>query len=537
MIQSIAHTLASILPVTKSDADHRPALHERLMLWFVSKVGGLQAERAWISRYAVALAALAVATVVRLLLDPILENRAPYGMYLMAVLFVVWRAGLGPALATVAGGILLGRYLFDEPRGTLALITEANHTSLVMSLTIGILAAVVCESLRVTARDNHRLYELAHRADSRKDEFLATLAHELRNPLMPIRNAVYLLDRVEGRESRVDELREVIGRHTEHMIRLVNDLLDVSRITQGKIGLKCEQIELQSVIAGAVEVVRPLMTEKRQELHVATPDGPVNLHADPVRLTQVVTNLLHNAAKYTSNEGRIWLSVEVDGDQLVISVRDTGIGLAPEQCRQIFDLFQQVHQGIEHSQGGLGVGLTLVRALVELHGGSIEAKSQGLGLGSEFTVRMPVVIPFREERVAVVPEKLASLSAAGATLRVLVVDDSPAVARSLEMVLADWNYTVETCADGFAALEAVRTFKPHVVLADLGMPRMNGYQLAEQLRRLPITRDAELIAVSGYGQPADQQLSAAVGFSRHLVKPIDLAELQQILAACAARND
>ena len=178
----------------------------------------------------------------------------------------------------------------------------------------------------------------------------------------------------------------------------MNDLLDVSRITQGKIGLKCEQIDLQTVIAGAVEVVRPLITEKRHELQVATPDGPIKLHADPVRLTQVVTNLLHNAAKYTSNEGRIWLSVEVDGDQLVISVRDTGIGLAPEQCRQIFDLFQQVHQGIEHSQGGLGVGLTLVRALVELHGGTVEAKSQGLGLGSEFTVRMPVVIPFRDER-------------------------------------------------------------------------------------------------------------------------------------------
>jgi signal transduction histidine kinase/CheY-like chemotaxis protein len=536
MIQSIAHTLASALLVIKSDADRRAACHERLMLWFVSKVGGLQAEWTWFSRYTAAVAALAVATVVRLLLDPVLENRAPYGMYLMAVLFVVWRAGLGPALATVAGGTLLGRYLFDEPRGTLALVTEANLTSLVMSLTIGILAAVVCESLRITARDNRRLYELSHQADARKDEFLATLAHELRNPLMPIRNAVYLLERTEGRESRVEDLRDVIGRHTEHLIRLVNDLLDVSRITQRKIGLKFQQTELQMVIAGAVEVVRPLTTERRQELHVAMPDDPVKMHADPVRLTQVVTNLLHNAAKYTSNEGRIWLSVEVYGNQLVISVRDTGIGLAPEQCRQIFELFQQVHQGIEHSQGGLGVGLTLVRALVELHGGTVEATSQGLGLGSEFTVRMPVVIPIHEEPAPAVPEKLVSLPA-GATLRVLVVDDSPAVARSLEMVLTDWNYTVETCADGFAALEVVRTFKPHVVLADLGMPRMNGYQLAEQLRRLPITRDVELIAVSGYGQPADQQRSASVGFSRHLVKPIDLTELKQILATCASRNN
>jgi CheY-like chemotaxis protein len=281
--------------------------------------------------------------------------------------------------------------------------------------------------------------------------------------------------------------------------------------------------------------VRPLIAEKRQELQLTLPPGTVNLHADPIRLTQIVTNLLHNATKYTTNDGRIWLSAEVEGDRLVLRVRDNGIGIAPEKCNQIFDLFQQVHQGIEQSQGGLGVGLTLVRALVELHGGTVTANSPGLGLGTEFTLRMPIVVPHRDNQAAA-PTTVSDSSPAGsAPLRILIVDDSPGVARSLEMVLADWKYTVRTCCDGFAALDAVGTFKPQVVLADLGMPQMNGYQLAEQLRRQPVMRDTVLIAVSGYGQPADQQRSQAAGFSRHLVKPIDLSELKQILAAFPKR--
>jgi signal transduction histidine kinase/CheY-like chemotaxis protein len=486
--------------------------------------------------YATALAALVVATAVRQLLDPILENRAPYGIYLIAVLFVAWRAGFGPALLTICGSALLGRYLFDAPRGTLALVNEANLTSLAMSFTVGVVAAMLCESLRFSARENRRLYELAKLADVRKDEFLATLAHELRNPLTPIRNAVYLLDRLEHHNPRVAELQQLIGRHTEHLTRLVNDLLDVSRITQGKISLQHERVVLNDVMSSAVDVVRPLMTEKRQHLQLDLPTANVHLHGDPVRLTQMITNLLHNASKYSGIEGRIWLSAEAAGDQFVVRVRDNGIGIEPSKCSEIFDLFQQVHQGIEHSQGGLGIGLTLVRALAAVHGGTVDARSEGLGLGSEFTLRMPVVVPYRELDAAISSTEITSPQTGGAPLRVLIVDDSPAVARSLEMVLVDWKYVVQTCADGFSALEAVRSFKPQVVLADLGMPRMNGYQLAEQLRRSATSRDALLIAVSGYGQPADQQRSRAVGFSRHLVKPIDLAELKEILATFAAQN-
>lgn len=513
-----------------SAADRNLARHERLMLWLASYAAGPEVEGSWLTRYATALGALGVATLVRWLLDPILEDRAPYGMYLMAVLFVVWRAGLGPALFTLFGGALLGRYFFDPPRFTLWMVTESNEAGLVMSLLVGLAAVFVSESLRVTARENRRLFELARQSDARKDEFLATLAHELRNPLMPIRNATYLLAAIEPQVPQVIELQQMIGRHTEHLIRLVNELLDLSRITQRKIELRLERVDLQTIVDAAIEAVRPLVAEKRQELSVALPAGMVELHADGVRLTQVLTNLLHNAAKYTGPEGRIWLSAEVEGDSIVLRVRDTGIGIPPQMCEQIFELFQQVQGGIENSYGGLGIGLTLVRELVHRHGGTVEARSPGLNLGSEFIVRLPAAV---RPAGNLIPQVGANDRAAEGvrTLRILVVDDSAPIAATLEMILRDWNHAVKVCSDGFAALETARTFQPDVVLADLGMPRMNGYELAEELRRLPVMRDAVLIAITGYGQEADMQRSTAAGFSRHLVKPVNLEELRHILSS------
>lgn len=516
---------ASPEPFPQAGAEPPAPLHHRLMVWLASCAGELEMKGSRFWRYATALGALGVATVARWLLDPMLGDRAPYGMYLIAVLFVAWRAGLGPALVTVFGGTLLGRYFFDPPRWTLWFVTESNETALLMSLSVGIGTVLVCESLRITARDNRRLYELARESDARKDEFLATLAHELRNPLTPIRNATYLLAMIEHQDPRVVELQQMIGRHTEHLIRLVNDLLDLSRITQRKIELRHERVDLQAIVDGAVEAVRPLVREKRQDLQISVPADKLELNADGVRLTQVLTNLLHNAAKYTGNEGRIWLSVEAEGTSLVFRVRDTGIGIPPEMCERIFNLFEQVQQGIENSYGGLGIGLTLVRALVHLHGGTIEAQSPGVGLGSEFVVRLPL-----GGEASPAPAAEGALAPLERPLRIMVVDDSPAVAATLELVLLEWKHVVKVCPDGFAALAAVRAFKPDVVLADLGMPRMNGFQLAEELRRLPATREALLIAVSGYGQETDRQRSHEAGFSRHLVKPVNLTELSQILA-------
>lgn len=506
------------------------SLRSRFLLWLAAHAGEMGAESPWYVRYGAALVSLVVATAVRQLLDPVLGDRAPYGMYLIAVSIVAWHAGFGPALLTVLGGTFLGRLCFDPPRGRYWIVTESSEVALLMSMTIGIVTILFCESLRIAARENRRLYGLAREADARKDAFLATLAHELRNPLTPIRNALYMLERQHPNEPRTVELQRMMTRHTDHLVRLVNELLDVSRITQRKIELRSERFELQTIVHGAVEVVRPLITEKRQELIVSLPKDEVYLQADGVRLTQIVTNLLHNASKYTNSEGRIWLNAETEGEELVVRVRDTGVGIAPESCERIFELFEQAHAGIEESQGGLGIGLTLVRELVHLHGGTVEARSAGLGLGSEFIVRLPVIASI----VLAKPEITRANDGdpvVGDSLKILVVDDSPGVARSLEMVLLDWRHDVLTCSDGFAALEAARTFKPDFVLADLGMPRMNGYQLAEEMRKLPGMDEVVLIAVSGYGHAADKQRSREVGFSRHLTKPVDLVELKELLAS------
>ena len=505
----------------------RVALHQRLILWLSGQVGAVQLDRPLGSRYGTALVALLVATAARQLLDGYLQTRAPYGMYLIAVLFVAWRVGWGPSLMTLAAGIVLGRYLFDTPRYSLLFLSESSQASLLMSLTIGLVSIYFCESLRMTARIDRRLYEAARLADARKDEFLATVAHELRNPLMPIRTAIHLLGQDSETSPRNAELQGMLSRHTEHLIRLVDDLLDASRITQGKIELRPEVVRLREVLDPAIEVVRPLLEEKRQELFMNLPEQEVNLRADGVRLTQVFTNLLHNAAKYTGKDGRIWLTATVDGGPLVVRIRDTGIGIPPEMCQRVFDPFQQVHQGIEHTQGGLGIGLTLVRSLVELHQGKVTAASPGLGLGCEFTVQLPVV-----ESILVDPGVVKTAPAVveqGPARRILVVDDSPGVRKSLEMILKDWEHVVHACADGFAALEEVRYFKPDVVLTDLSMPRMSGYQLAQELRRLPEGQDAVIIAISGFGQEVDYQQTQAAGFDCHLTKPVNLAELKGLL--------
>jgi signal transduction histidine kinase/CheY-like chemotaxis protein len=503
---------------------------QRCILWLSSWAGAIRLDRPIAWRYAAALAALVVATAARQLLDGYLETRAPYGVYLIAVLFVAWRAGWGPSLVTLVAGAALGRFLFDAPRYSFSLATDFSQTGLIMSLTIGLAAIYFCESLRLKARMNRRLYDAARQADARKDEFLATVAHELRNPLMPIRTAIYLLAQDPQQSPRTGELQQMLSRHTEHLIRLVNDLLDVSRITQGKIELRLERVHLLRVVDSAIEAVRPLIDEKRQELRVNLPEGTIVLEADGVRLTQVFTNLLHNAAKYTGKEGRIWLSADVADSQLVLRIRDTGVGIPPEMCERVFDLFQQVQRGIESTQGGLGIGLTLVRELVLMHRGTVSAASPGVGLGSEFTVRLPVVVAEPRAARAVTNPQHIPQAPAGPARRVLVVDDSPGIRKSLEMILKDWAHIVRTCPDGFAALEEARLFKPDIILADLSMPRMSGYKLAQELRRLPEAKQAVLIAISGFGQQADVQLAQQSGFDCHLTKPVDLTELQSLLA-------
>ena len=489
-------------------------------------------------RYGTAAIAVALAFSVRFALEPHLEGRVQYGFFLVATVFVAWRCGLQPALSTVVAGAFLGNYYFDEPNKIFSLDDSSSLASFGVSLLIGAGVALACESLRVVAGDNRRLYELARRADSRKDEFLAMLAHELRNPMAPLRNALYLLDSIGPHERQVEQLHRMIGSQVAQLIRLVDDLLDVSRITLGKIDLQIEQVELGKIVDAAITSVRPLITDKRQDLRITLPSEKIYLQADAMRLTQVLTNLLNNAMKFTEPTGRIWFTAETSPDTLTMRIRDTGVGMSEVELKRVFGLFEQARNTVDQAKGGLGIGLTLVRSLVEMHGGSVTADSPGPNLGSEFTVKFPLTsapekaypdaVPITTEFQRGMVER-AELDDAPTKLKVVIIDDVVATATSTAKLLSLWNHEAKISHDGFAALELIRTFLPDVVLTDIGLPQMNGYELAEEIRRLPGLGNVVIIAISGYGQASDHHRSAAAGFAHHLTKPIDPLALKAIL--------
>src|SRR5262245_2956405 len=368
-------------------------------------------------------------------------------------------------------------------------------------------------------------------ADRRKDEFLAMLAHELRNPLTPVRTAIDLLRLKEPPEPVRTHARDVIDRQVAHMTRLVDDLLDVSRITRGKIQLQKDPVELANAVTCAVETVRSLVESRKHELSVTLPTNPVRLMADPTRLAQVIGNLLNNAAKYTECGGKIWLTAEQVGDEVVVRVRDTGMGIPSEVLPRVFELFAQADRTLDRSQGGLGIGLTLVHQLVEMHGGTVIASSSGPGQGSEFVIRLPALE--HEEASQLIGARNAGAMSVSepTTLRVLVVDDNIDVARTLAMVLNEVGHHVRTVHDGQAALDATGTLRPDVVFLDLGLPTMDGYEVARRLRNQPGGDSLMLVALSGYGQEDDLRRSRAAGFDLHLTKPVGLAVLEPLLAS------
>jgi PAS domain S-box-containing protein len=369
--------------------------------------------------------------------------------------------------------------------------------------------------------------------DRRKDEFLAMLSHELRNPLAPILNAVHLL-RSQGNESRVhQQARTIIERQVEQLVRLVDDLLEVSRITTGRVRLQQERLDVRGVVAQAVEGVRPLIDRRQQELTVALPPEPVWLHADPTRLEQVLVNLLTNAAKYSDEGSRIGLTVQPEGEEVVVRVRDTGIGIAPELLPHIFDLFTQAERSLDRSQGGLGIGLCLVQRLVEMHGGTVEASSAGLGQGSAFTVRLPVRLPTATPPPASHVEPVEQPTP---TRRVLVVDDSEDTAESMAMLLSMSGYDVRMAHTGPTALEAAVTYQPHVVLLDIGLPGMDGYEVARRLRQHPHLQGVRLVAVTGYGLASELQRSHEAGFDAHLVKPVDPQKVRALVTTLLGQH-
>jgi PAS domain S-box-containing protein len=366
--------------------------------------------------------------------------------------------------------------------------------------------------------------------DRRKDEFLAMLSHELRNPLAPIINALHLL-RVQRNETGVQrEVRAVIERQTAHLTLLVDDLLEVSRMTTGRIHLHREWVAVSSIVEQAVETVRPMIEQRRHDLTVLLPPEPLWLYADAVRGEQVVVNLLTNAAKYTDEGGRIWLSVQQQGDEVVLRVRDTGIGITPEFLPHIFDLFMQAERTLARAQGGLGVGLSLVRALVELHDGKVEAHSAGLGQGSEFIVYLPVV-PSPTRHPA--PPPIDAATPTPGSLRVLFVDDNADMRVITLKLLESYGYQVRTAHDGPSALETAMEYGPDVMLLDIGLPEMDGYEVAKRMRQDSSLQNILLVAVTGYGLESDRLRSQEAGFDHHLVKPVDFNALLELLATIA----
>jgi signal transduction histidine kinase/DNA-binding response OmpR family regulator len=378
------------------------------------------------------------------------------------------------------------------------------------------------------ALDNALLVRDIQENDRRKNEFLAMLAHELRNPLAPVRSAVHVLHLRGPSMPELDWAREVIDRQVTHLVRLVDDLLDVSRITRGKIRLQPEPTEAAAVVASAVETSRPVIEGHQHQLTVTLPEGPVRLNADPARLAQVLANLLNNAAKYTPEGGRIWLTVERQEAEAVFRVRDSGMGIPREMLGKVFDLFTQIDSSLDRAQGGLGIGLTMVRRLVELHGGSVQALSDGPGKGAEFVIRLPALV---EDRGAAASEERPAPDVPCRACRVLVVDDNIDAAESLARLLRLHGHEVRLAFNGASALEVARVFRCEAVVLDIGLPGMDGYEVARRLRADPETRDVLLIAASGYGQEEDRAMSHEAGFNHHLVKPVDYAALERLLPA------
>jgi len=374
--------------------------------------------------------------------------------------------------------------------------------------------------------DRKRAEKALREADRRKDEFLAMLAHELRNPLAPIRNSLHILNLTTRNDATLVRVGEMMERQVNHMVRLVDDLMEVSRITRGKIELKREPVEVAAFIRSAVETSRPLIEAAGHQLEIEIPPETLTLDGDGVRLTQVVANLLNNAARYTPEGGRIWLKVRREGDAIAVSVRDTGTGIAAEMLPQVFELFTQVNRSAR-TQGGLGIGLTLVKSLVEMHGGSVEARSEGLGKGAEFIVRLPFVEGRQTEQKARRVEERAVL----APRRVLVVDDNRDAADSLAMLLRLLGAEVQIVYSGAEALAVLDEFCPNVLLLDIGMPGMDGHELARRIRRLPEYRNVLLIAMTGWGQDEDRRRSSEAGFDYHLIKPADVGALETLLVS------
>jgi signal transduction histidine kinase/ActR/RegA family two-component response regulator len=469
-----------------------------------------------------------------------------------AAAMVIPEEGLSPAAMATLSGILaeqpawsdLPVLVLTRPGADSVELSEAlrmlgNVTVLECPLRVPTLLSAVRTAIRARDRqyqirghlaERARAEESLRQADQRKDEFLATLGHELRNPLAPVLTGLQLL-KMSGRDdATAGRAIAVMERQIRHLIRLVDDLLEVSRITTGLIDVRREPLDLAFVVRAAVDTSRPAIETGRHELTLDLPLQPIAVSGDPVRLTQVFANILTNAAKYTNPGGRIHISARRSDGHAVVSVRDNGIGIPVDRLSAVFDMFTQVDRSSRRLQGGLGIGLTLVRSLVGMHGGRVFAKSDGPGTGSEFVVELPMLAG-RADAV----ETAESMAGKVPPRRVLLVDDNVDAAETLGMLLTALGATISVAHSGRAALAALDTFDPDTVLLDIGMPEMDGYEVARTIRAQPRHADVLLIALTGWGQQDDQRRSRAAGFDHHLVKPPNIDKLRELLGSGGSR--
>ncbi|WP_442507379.1 ATP-binding response regulator [Novipirellula sp. SH528] len=498
-------------------------------------------------RYATAVISTGVVIWVRSLLQPWLNEECPFSLFYLSVLLTVWIAGTGPAIFAIGLGTVAAAHFFIPPSSSLLIDDVPDLVQLIIYVFVNCVAIMLfnrAERQRNLAEnrslENERLGDDLRKADLRKDEFLALLAHELRNPLAPIRTSLALLERNERSPDVVRRMREIIHRQTIHLIRITDDLLDVSRFCRGKVELQVRRIDLRLAIADAIEMVESSFESKSQRFLSLIPDNPIWVDGDRVRLAQLLANLLGNASKYTPEAGRITLNLEPIDDQISIMVSDNGIGFAPMQADRILEPFVQIDASRTREYGGLGVGLTIVNRLVAMHGGTLSATSRGPGMGSCFTVLLPAAIGERDEAFAeddfadaVVPSCANheipvdhetsvdhEIPTHAVAKSLLLVEDNKDASALLAELFESEGFQVQVAYDGVEAIQKATQSHPSVIVMDIGLPGMDGYETARRIRRSPTISGIKMIALTGWGGPTDRDLAIQAGFDLHLVKPI-----------------
>jgi signal transduction histidine kinase/CheY-like chemotaxis protein len=496
----------------------------------------------WKAYFASAVAVV-LAAAARELLDPYLGSNRPFLVFFASVAFAAWYGGLWPAIFTVVSSYLLANLLFIPPYGVLN-FDRHNPRDWANLLSFWSISAIIVGSIEAMWRAQSRadasaahvrsLLEKSEEVDRRKDEFLATLAHELRNPLAPLGNALQLWSMREPDAAESAEMREIMSRQVRQMVRLIDDLMDVSRIRHGRVRLRRAHVELSPLIKDASEAARPMIDHYQHRLDVDLAAEPIWVDADPARLTQVFTNILINAAKHSGTGRNISVIARQAAGQAVVRVSDNGVGIPTDMLAKIFEPFAQVDAGSEKLYAGLGIGLALVKQLIELHGGTVEALSAGPEKGSEFVVKLPVVAgpapPLANGAANGRAGQPARLLAAGLPRhKIVVADDVVESAATLAKLLEACGQEVAVAHDGASAIETINAVHSDLAIVDIGMPGMDGYEVARRLRAAPATRSIVLVALTGYGQEHDRARALAAGFNYHLTKPINVEQLQPLL--------